>query len=124
MSVQLERRAAHPLRLSGPLIEAALSEVVVGEICEVRRHWRSPQVAARAQVIGFKPGAVLLSLLGEAKGLSRESMIVPTGSTLQLTCSDALLGSVVDPQGVIVERLAPSTAVTQRDCAVDRKSVV
>lgn len=116
---RLERRAAHPLRLSGPLIEAALSEVVIGEICEVRRHWRSPDIAARAQVIGFKPGAVLLSLLGDAKGLSRESMIVPTGSSLQLTCSDALLGSVVDPQGVVVERLAPATLTVQRDCPVD-----
>ncbi|WLG98372.1 type III secretion system ATPase SctN [Pseudomonas sp. FP198] len=119
MNSRLERRAAHPLRLSGPLIEAALSEVVIGEICEVRRHWRSPDIAARAQVIGFKPGAVLLSLLGDAKGLSRESMIVPTGSSLQLTCSDALLGSVVDPQGVVVERLAPVTATVQRDCPVD-----
>ncbi|XXD97022.1 type III secretion system ATPase SctN [Pseudomonas sp. Z3-8] len=116
---RLERRAAHPLRLSGPLIEAALSEVVIGEICEVRRHWRSPDIAARAQVIGFKPGAVLLSLLGDAKGLSRESMIVPTGSSLQLTCSGALLGSVVDPQGVVVERLAPATLTVQRDCPVD-----
>ncbi|WP_434658143.1 type III secretion system ATPase SctN [Pseudomonas sp. R3-56] len=119
MNFRLERRAAHPLRLSGPLIEAALSEVVIGEICEVRRHWRSPDIAARAQVIGFKPGAVLLSLLGDAKGLSRESMIVPTGSSLQLTCSDALLGSVVDPQGVVVERLAPATLTVQRDCPVD-----
>ncbi|WP_434605165.1 type III secretion system ATPase SctN [Pseudomonas sp. Z4-7] len=119
MHSRLERRAAHPLRLSGPLIEAALSEVVIGEICEVRRHWRSPDIAARAQVIGFKPGAVLLSLLGDAKGLSRESMIVPTGSSLQLTCSDALLGSVVDPQGVVVERLAPATLTVQRDCPVD-----
>lgn len=113
------RHAAHPLRLSGPLIEAALRDVVIGEVCEVRRHWRSPEVAARAQVIGFKPGSVLLSLLGDAKGLSRESMIVPTGATLQLTCSDAMLGSVVDPQGIVVERLAPSTAVAQRDCPVD-----
>ncbi|WP_413794723.1 MULTISPECIES: type III secretion system ATPase SctN [unclassified Pseudomonas] len=119
MNLRLERLAAHPLRLSGPLIEAALDEVVVGEVCEVRRHWRSPEVAARAQVIGFKPGTVLLSLLGEAKGLSRESMIVPTGATLQLTCSDALLGSVVDPQGRIVERLVASTALAQRDCPVD-----
>ncbi|WP_434574148.1 type III secretion system ATPase SctN [Pseudomonas sp. Z3-8] len=119
MNSRLERRAAHPLRLSGPLIEAALSEVVIGEICEVRRHWRSPDIAARAQVIGFKPGAVLLSLLGDAKGLSRESMIVPTGSSLQLTCSGALLGSVVDPQGVVVERLAPATLTVQRDCPVD-----
>ena len=119
MNRRLERSAAHPLRLNGPLIEAALGNVVIGEICEVRRHWRLPDVAARAQVIGFKPDAVLLSLLGDAKGLSRESMIVPTGSTLQLTCSDALLGSVVDPRGVIVERLAPSTAVAQQDCPVD-----
>lgn len=113
------QHAAHPLRLSGPLIEAVLEAVVIGEICEVRRHWRSPEVAARAQVIGFKPGVVLLSLLGDAKGLSRESMIVPTGATLQLTCSDAMLGSVVDPQGIVVERLALSTAVAQRDCPVD-----
>ncbi|BCX66961.1 type III secretion system ATPase SctN [Pseudomonas izuensis] len=119
MTGRLERTAAHPLRLSGPLVEAALSNVVIGEICEVRRHWRLPEVSARAQVIGFKPDAVVLSLLGDAKGLSRESMIVPTGSTLQLTCSDALLGSVVDPQGTIVERLAPSTALAQRDCPVD-----
>lgn len=101
------------------MMEAALGNVVIGEVCEVRRHWRSPEVAARAQVIGFKPGAVLLSLLGDAKGLSRESMIVPTGSTLQLTCSEALLGSVVDPQGNIVERLAPSTALAQQDYPVD-----
>jgi type III secretion protein N (ATPase) len=119
MSTRLERHAAHPLRLNGPLIEAALVDVVIGEVCEVRRHWRLPQVVARAQVIGFKPGSVLLSLLGDAKGLSRESMIVPTGATLQLTCSDALLGSVVDPQGNIVERLAPSTAVAQGDYPVD-----
>lgn len=119
MNFRLERHAAHPLRLSGPLIEAALDNVVVGEVCEVRRHWRSPHVAARAQVIGFKPGAVLLSLLGDAKGLSRESMIVPTGSTLRLSCSDALLGSVVDPQGNIVESLAPSPAFEQQDYPVD-----
>jgi type III secretion protein N (ATPase) len=119
MIIRLERHAAHPLRLNGPLIEAALGDVVIGEVCEVRRHWRLPDIAARAQVIGFKPGSVLLSLLGDAKGLSRESMIVPTGATLRLTCSDALLGSVVDPQGNIVERLAPSTAVAQQDYPVD-----
>ncbi|WP_433766877.1 type III secretion system ATPase SctN [Pseudomonas putida] len=119
MNGLLERHAAHPLRLSGPLMEAALGNVVIGEVCEVRRHWRLPEVAARAQVIGFKPGAVLLSLLGDAKGLSRESMIVPTGSTLRLTCSDALLGSVVDPLGTIVERLAPASTFAQQDYPVD-----
>ncbi|WP_460116954.1 type III secretion system ATPase SctN [Pseudomonas sp. S2_C03] len=117
--LQLERRAAHPLRLRGPLLEAALDNVVVGEICEVRGHWRSPQVAARAQVIGFQPDAVVLSLLGDGRGLSRASMIVPTGATLRLNCSEALLGSVVDPQGQIVERLAPPSTEAPQAYPVD-----
>jgi type III secretion protein N (ATPase) len=107
----LEKRAAHPLRLSGPLVEAALTDVVIGEVCEVRRHWRDPECAARAQVIGFKPGSVLLSLLGDAGGLSRESLIVPTGAVLELLCSPQMLGSVVNPRGEIVERLAPAAGI-------------
>jgi len=117
----LERRAAHPLRLNGPLIEAALSGVVIGEVCEVRRHWREPELLARAQVIGFKPDAVVLSLLGDARGLSRESLIVPTGAVLNLYCSPAMLGSVVDPRGTIVERLAPPTGNGGADYAVDAR---
>lgn len=115
----LERRAAHPLRLNGPLLEAALHDVVIGEVCEVRGNWRDTDVSARAQVIGFSPDAVMLSLLGEARGLSRESLIVPTGALLSLYCSSAMLGSVVDPQGRIVERLAPAQGLDGRDCPVD-----
>ncbi|MFK7606626.1 MULTISPECIES: type III secretion system ATPase SctN [unclassified Pseudomonas] len=115
----LERRAAHPLRLTGPLLEASLHDVVIGEVCEVRSDWRSTQVCARAQVIGFRPEAVLLSLLGDARGLSRESLIVPTGALLNLYCSSGMLGCVVDPQGNIVERLAGVQAFDGRDCLVD-----
>lgn len=115
----LERRAAHPLRLTGPLLEAALYDVVIGEVCEVRGDWRDTDVCARAQVIGFSPDAVLLSLLGDARGLSRESLIVPTGALLSLYCSTAMLGCVVDPQGNIVERLSGADAFDGRDCLVD-----
>ncbi|NVZ26812.1 type III secretion system ATPase SctN [Pseudomonas gingeri] len=118
-ALRLERRGAHPRRLSGPLIEAALEGVSIGEVCEIRRHWTSVELLARAQVIGFKPDAVVLSLLGEARGLSRESMIVPTGSSLRLYCSAEMLGSVVDPRGTIVERLAPAPAFNGRDYPVD-----
>ena len=117
--VSLERRAAHPLRLNGPLLEAALHDVVIGEICEVRSDWRDTDVSARAQVIGFSPDAVKLSLLGDARGLSRESLIVPTGALLSLHCSSAMLGSVIDPQGKIVERLAPAQAFDGREMPVD-----
>ncbi len=118
-ALRLERRGAHPRRLSGPLIEAALRGVSIGEVCEVRRHWASTELLARAQVIGFKPDVVVLSLLGEARGLSRESMIVPTGSTLRLYCSAAMLGSVLDARGTIVERLAPAAGFAGRDYPVD-----
>ncbi|WP_338806802.1 type III secretion system ATPase SctN [Pseudomonas chlororaphis] len=117
--IMLERRAAHPQRLNGPLLEAVLHDVVIGEVCEVRNDWRDSRVSARAQVIGFSPDAVLLSLLGDARGLSRESLIVPTGATLSLHCSSAMLGAVIDPQGQIVERLVPGDAFDGRDCVVD-----
>jgi FliI/YscN family ATPase len=113
------RRAAHPSRLDGPLLQACLHDVVVGEVCEVRRHWRDPQMIARAQVIGFSPEAVLLSLLGDAQGLSRDSLIVPTGAQLSLYCSLDLLGSVVNPNGEVVERLAPAQGQAGADCIVD-----
>lgn len=110
---------AHPQRLDGPLLRAALSSVVVGEVCAVRRHWRDPWPSARAQVIGFSPEAVVLSLLGDALGLSRDSLIIPTGAQLSLFCSFDMLGSVVDPSGAIVERLAPASAHGGLDCLVD-----
>ncbi|MFJ3482240.1 type III secretion system ATPase SctN [Pseudomonas sp. NPDC090202] len=114
-----ERHAAHPLRISGPLIEAALGRVVIGEMCEVRRHWRDRQSCAWAQVIGFKADAVVLSLLGNASGLSRASLIVPTGGSLRMSCGPQLLGSVVDPHGAIIERLAPASGFTCEDYPVD-----
>lgn len=115
----LGKRAAHPLRLSGPLIEAELASVVIGEVCQVRRHWRDQKSSARAQVIGFKPGAVLLSLLGDASGLSRESLIVPTGAVLELQCSDSMLGSVINPRGETVERLSTAEGLTCEVYQVD-----
>lgn len=113
------QRAARPLRLDGPLLEAALTGVVIGEVCEVRRHWREPEICANAQVIGFRADRVLLSLLGDAQGLSRDSLIVPTGASLSLYCSDAMLGCVIDPRGKVVERLAPAVESSGRDCPVD-----
>lgn len=119
MAPLLGRRAAHPHRLDGPLLEAVLDDVAVGEVCDVRRHWRDSHNCAQAQVIGFRPDAVLLSLLGDTQGLSRDSLIIPTGASLTLQCSLAMLGCVIDPRGQVVERLAPGYGHTGRDCLVD-----
>ncbi|MBU4680539.1 type III secretion system ATPase SctN [Cedecea davisae] len=101
---QLLRQQAHPLRLSGPLIEAILPGVKVGELCEVRASWDQPAVVARAQVLGFNGENTVLSLIGTSKGLSREAVISPTGAGLSVVVSHDLLGCVLDPSGNVVER--------------------
>ncbi|WP_067700224.1 type III secretion system ATPase SctN [Erwinia sp. ErVv1] len=102
----LLRHQAHPLRLSGPLIEAVLPHVKVGELCEIRESWSQSAVVARAQVLGFNGERTILSLIGTSKGLSREAIISPTGSGLSVILSPDLLGCVLDPSGRIVERFA------------------
>jgi FliI/YscN family ATPase len=113
------RRGAKPKRLDGPLLEAELHDVVVGELCEVRRHWQDSQACAHAQVIGFRPSSVLLSLLGDAQGLSRDSLLLPTGAALTLHCHEGLLGCVLDARGNTVERLVSVSPMPGRDCPVD-----
>ncbi|MFH5255811.1 type III secretion system ATPase SctN [Burkholderia semiarida] len=104
-SLRLVNRFSHPTRMTGPIIEAPLSDVFIGEVCEIRRHWRDPVSTARAQVIGFRQDVALLSLMGSASGCSRESVLVPTGRALTVRIGDGLLGAVVDSTGQVVGRI-------------------
>jgi type III secretion protein N (ATPase) len=107
--LRLLRRQANPLRLSGPIIEAVLPGVVVGEICEIYRSWQDSICVARAQVLGFNQERTILSLIGNAQGLSRELVLQPTGAGLQVEVGDFLLGSVLDPSGKVVERFVEAS---------------
>ncbi len=100
------RRLAYPQRLSGPILEAALPDVAIGELCEIRRSWQDSEVVARAQVVGFQGARAVLSLIGNARGLSREAVLQPTGSALSAWIGDDALGAVLDPIGQVVERFA------------------
>ncbi|AKM45449.1 ATP synthase [Burkholderia contaminans] len=106
MTLRIVNRLAHPSGMTGPIIEAPLSQAFIGEVCEIRRHWRDTNAVARAQVIGFRKDAVVLSMLGNAVGCSRESVLVPTGRALTVRLGDGLLGAVVDSTGRIVDRIA------------------
>src|SRR5450830_841822 len=119
--LRLLRQFVHPQYLSGPIIEAPLRDVMIGEVCDVRRHWRENAVVARAQVVGFRRDMAVLSLLGNPHGLSRESVLVPTGGALQVSVCDSMLGAVLDSNGTNMTRLAPQSPVTRpvRMCALD-----
>lgn len=103
--LKLLRRQAMPLRLAGPIIEAELPGVAVGEICDIRRDWRSVEAIARAQVLGFQGQRTVLSLIGHGRGLCRDVVLHPTGGQLEVAVGMDLLGTVIDPMGNIVERL-------------------
>lgn len=105
--LRLLRRFAHPHCLSGPIVEAPLRDVVVGELCEIRHHWRDNSPTSRAQVIGFRGGMSVLCLLGDSRGLSRDSLVMPTGGPLKVHIDGAIIGSVLDANGSQVARLAP-----------------
>jgi type III secretion protein N (ATPase) len=113
--LRLLRRQALPLRLSGPIIEAALPGVKVGEVCEIRQNWLSSQAIARAQVLGFNQERTILSLIGNSRGLSREAVIHPTGEQVVVNVSDDFLGAAIDPQGNITERFSQPTAIFKRE---------
>ncbi|MEN3813533.1 type III secretion system ATPase SctN [Chromobacterium piscinae] len=105
-SLRLLRRMAHPQRLAGLMIEARLAGVVMGEICDILQHHGDTQIFARAQVVGFNRDTTVLNLIGTSQGLSRDMLIRPSGARLSVELGDALLGSVLDPAGRVVERLA------------------
>ncbi|WP_255419151.1 type III secretion system ATPase SctN [Glaciimonas sp. PCH181] len=95
---------AHPLNLAGPIIEAPLPGVAIGEICDIRRNWSDRKIVARAQVVGFRQDVAILSLIGQSKGLSRQALLMPTGASLTVEIGPAMLGAVIDPSGNVMER--------------------
>ena len=59
---------AYPQKITGPIIEAELRDVAIGELCEIRRGWHQKQVVARAQVVGLQRERTVLSLIGNEIG--------------------------------------------------------
>jgi FliI/YscN family ATPase len=106
---RLLRHFACPQSLSGSIIEAALPDVSVGELCEIREDWLAHNTVARAQVVGFRHERTILCLLGHARGLSRKVVLQPTGRQLSVLFGQHLLGAVLDPGGNIVERFVSGT---------------
>jgi len=106
----LFRVQAHPLRIAGNMMEARLKDVKIGELCEVYAAPGKPERVARAQVLGFREQLTMLSIMGNARGLSRNCVISPTGTALSIPVSGALKGCVLNARGEVKARLASVTS--------------
>lgn len=110
---------AYPQRISGPIIEAVLPNVAIGELCDIRRSWQDCSVVARAQVVGLQRDRTVLSLIGNAHGLTRDAVLQPTGRALSAWVGYSVLGAVIDPTGVVVERFSPEVAPNNEERVID-----
>ncbi|MBN6362980.1 MULTISPECIES: type III secretion system ATPase SctN [Providencia] len=97
---------AHPARIHGCLIEAPLQGVFIGEICFIERSLTQPDIIARAQVVGFKEGLTVLSLIGRAQGLTREVVIRPSGYPFVFEVGEHLAGKIFNAAGEQVGALS------------------
>jgi flagellum-specific ATP synthase len=90
-------------RVAGLVVESAGPAVGLGDFCEI--HTRAGRI--RAQVVGFRDGAVLSMPLDEVSGLSAGDLVVSRGSEARMAVSPALLGRVLDGFGQPMDGLGP-----------------
>jgi flagellum-specific ATP synthase len=79
----------------GLIIEADGPSVGLGANCRIEQNG----VSVHAQVVGFKPGRILLMPFGELLGIAPGAAVVADGRADMFPVSRALLGRVIDPMG-------------------------
>lgn len=93
----LVRRCGRVLSVSGQSIEAAGPDVAIGETCDID----SPLFAAlvQAEVVGLRPGRVILMPYGDVRGVQSGCEVVATGMRAEIAVGPTLLGRVIDAFG-------------------------
>ncbi|MBI1890122.1 MAG: FliI/YscN family ATPase [Burkholderiales bacterium] len=106
------RRMGRVTGISGQSIESIGPAAAIGEICEVI----SPQVQTTltAEVVGVKPGRIILMPYGELRGVGSGSEVVATGKLPLVNVGEELLGRVVGAFGESLDgREQPRAAATR-----------
>ena len=96
-NTELVRRTGRVTSISGQSIEAIGPDATIGEICEIfAGHTQSRLLA---EVVGVKPGKVILMPYGDLRGIGNGNDVVATGQLPQVEVGDGLLGRVIDAFG-------------------------
>lgn len=84
-------------QVTGLIIRVEGLDAFIGEVCEIQI--RSTGNMVLSEVVGFVDATVLLMPLDEIDGIGPGCLVRPTGKTLQIEVSDALLGTTLDGLG-------------------------
>jgi len=79
----------------GMLIRAVVPQVKMGEVCLIKREGEP----LAAEVVGFTKDEVLLSPLGDMKGIGPSSEVIPLRTPMHIKVGPALLGRVLNGLG-------------------------
>jgi type III secretion system H+-transporting two-sector ATPase len=113
--------------LVGLLIRAAVPEAHIGELCLIRSPRRAKEL--KAEVVGFHGSEMILMPLGEIQDVALGAEVIPTGTSLSVQVSNALLGRVLDGLGVpsdgkgAIENLQDYPVISRPPSALRRQRV-
>ena len=85
------------LQVIGTIIKASVPGVKIGELCLLKNPWEESELTA--EVVGFSNEASILSPIGDLRGVSSATEVIPTGKVHMVPVGDCLLGRVVDGLG-------------------------
>lgn len=97
-------------RIIGLVIEGDGPAVSVGSICTIYPHNRPP---IQAQVVGFQNRSTLLMPLGDIIGIEPGSIIEATEENPTYKLSNALIGRIIDGNGLPLDGKGPIPAVVE-----------
>ncbi|AOB32412.1 ATP synthase [Bordetella sp. H567] len=84
-------------QVTGTIIRAAVAGARVGQLCVLRDPDGGEEI--KAEVIGFAQDAALLTPIGDTRGISSRTEVIPTDSALTVPVGMELLGRVLDGLG-------------------------
>lgn len=89
------------LQITGTVVRAVLPQASIGELCLLKNIHDDHEIPA--EIIGLDGNEVLLAPIGDMRGMSTSTQVVPTGTSLQVAVSDDLMGCVLDGVGNIID---------------------
>ncbi len=87
----------------GMLIRAVVPQVKMGEVCLIKRQGEP----LAAEVVGFTKDEVLLSPLGDMKGIGPSSEVIPMRMPMHIKVGPGLLGRVLNGMGQPIDDAGP-----------------
>lgn len=98
---ELGRRYGRVLGIAGQGIEAQGPDVSIGEVCEVSLSQGGGKLLA--EVVGLRPGRVILMPYGDLRGVAAGNRIDAGGQVPGIAVGAGLLGRVIDAFGVPID---------------------